>query len=101
MTRWKREETTTFILMHAHNRHSRWNDYMHQAADELGLDVAFREYPNCSGDGSWDREWYVSSPWLARVGGMCRITERAHEIADAWRAERCQRDAEFAERMGL
>jgi hypothetical protein len=95
MTRWKREETTTFIRMYAHNQHSHWNDHLHQAAHELGLDVAFRQYPNGSGDGSWDREWYVSSPWLARVGGMARIKERAHELSEIRHEARRQREAEF------
>lgn len=91
MTRWKREARATLLLMHAHHRYSRYNDSLHQAADELGLIVGFVEYPNCSGDGSWDREWYVMADQLAAVGGIRAVHDRADDIRDA--EYRRQRDA--------
>lgn len=82
-TRWKREPTETLILMHAHNRWSMWNDALLQAVDDLGIPWAETAYPNCSGDGSWDREYYVSSPVLEKAGGMCKV----YEIASQHHAE--------------
>lgn len=56
--RWKRENPDTLIMMHAHNRWSRLNDYVLQAAEDLGVPVCMREYANHH-DGSRDREWIV------------------------------------------
>ena len=69
MTRWKREPRETILLMHAHNRMSVRGDCILSAAESLGLLVGFCRYPNHA-DGSTDREWYVSSSALARVGGL-------------------------------
>lgn len=80
MNRWKTESTTTLLLMHAHNRMSRWNECLIGAAHELGMVVGFRTYLNCSGDGSTDREWYVSAYQLERAGGMAAVRERAEEM---------------------
>jgi len=82
MTRWKREETTTLILMHAHNRWSRWLDALVTAAESLGLPIGQRSFQNCN-DRTWDREVYTSAPALARVGGLARLREVAAAALDA------------------
>jgi hypothetical protein len=93
MTRWKREPTTALITMHAHNLHSRWNDFVLQAAAAFGLLVGYREFRNCSGDGSWDSEWFVMGAQLERVGGTRAVHDRAHELADEWHAEQKKQSA--------
>ena len=59
MTRWKREETQTLILMHRHNVWSNWYSLMLEAAERLNIPVGKRLFANCSGDGSTDCEYYV------------------------------------------
>ena len=80
MTRWKRNPTATLILMHAHNQWSMWDDCLLTAASNLGLPVGSTQYLNCSGDGSWDVEWYTSDTALARVGGMDALQDAANEL---------------------
>lgn len=87
MNRWKRENTTTLILMHSHNLWSNYYNALLEAAEELDLPVGRVGYPNCSGDGSWDEEWYTSAPALERVGGMNALQDRAWEIQDRWREQ--------------
>jgi hypothetical protein len=58
MTRWKRERPDTLILMHAHNQWSRRNSRLLNAAEDLGVPLCLREYPNHY-DGSRDQEWIV------------------------------------------
>ena len=77
MTRWKKEDTTTVLTMHAHNRWSCWSGEVLCALDALGVPVGLRSYQQY--DGSVTREYYVSTDWLSRVGGM----ERVREIAEA------------------
>ncbi len=78
--RWKSARRETLILMHAHNQWSRWNDCKIDAAEQLGLLVGKAEYQNCSGDGSYDQEWYVLSAQLKSVGGMPTLENLAHTI---------------------
>lgn len=80
MNRWKREETTTLRLMHAHNQYSYWHACVLDAAESLGLQVGFRMFRNSSGDGSIDREWYVSAGALERVGGIGAVTALANDL---------------------
>lgn len=80
MTRWKREATATILLMHEHHLWSRWNDAILRAASELGLLVGSMRYPNCSGDGSQDREWYVPAAQYERVGGWAALRDRAEAL---------------------
>lgn len=83
MTRWKREPTTTLRLMHGHNQFSNWHYTFLEAAEALGLVVGFRQYPNGSGDGSWDREWYVMTDQLAAIGGREAVHAKADEMREA------------------
>lgn len=83
MTRWKREGITTLILMHEHNQWSRWYDALMSAASEYGLLVGFTTYRNSSGDRSVDKEWYVSTHQVERIGGMQVVQERARLIHEA------------------
>jgi hypothetical protein len=78
-TRWKREPTTTLILMHAHNLWSRWNDCLLTAARDFGLPICEATYPNCSGDGSWDHDIYTLTAALDRVGGLDVVQSLAME----------------------
>lgn len=77
MTRWKREQTTTLILSHAHNQWSRWNDAILAAADSLGLPVARRVFRNPN-DGSRDCEWYTITSALDAAGGYDEVVELAN-----------------------
>lgn len=83
MTRWKREPTTTLRLMHEHNQFSNWHYTYLEAAEALGLVVGYRRYPNGSGDGSWDREWYVMADQLAAVGGKDAVRDKADAMREA------------------
>ena len=58
MNRWKKENPDTLIMMHEHNLWSRLYQYVINAADDLGIPVCKREYPN-HWDGSLDQEWIV------------------------------------------
>lgn len=89
MTRWKREETTVIISMHAHNQWSNWYSCLENAAKELGLPVQMREFSN-HWDGSRDREWRVSTAWLNRVGGLKAL----HALADTYHRD-MYREVEF------
>ena len=80
MTRWKREPTTTIVLMHAHNQWSHWRTCLLNAADDLGLPVGEANYPNCSGDGSWDQEFYTLSSALNRAGGIDKLHHEAAKL---------------------
>ena len=82
MNRWKREPQTTLIIMHEHNRWSRWYGHLMAAARELGLVVGFTYYRNGSGDGSFDREWYVMTDQLESAGGMRAVRERAEKLRE-------------------
>lgn len=83
--RWKREASTTLVLMHAHNQMSRWYGYLFNAAESLGLIVGYRTYANHY-DGSCDREWYCITHQLEAAGGMAEVKRVAHLMRD--RAER-------------
>lgn len=80
MTRWKLEPTETVVLMHAHNVWSSSADTWLQAVDELGIPNAVRRYPNSSGDGSWDTEYYCLASALHRCGGFDAVRSLADEI---------------------
>lgn len=73
MTKWKTHNPDTLLLMHAHNRMSRWNDALLAAADELAIPVCYREFPNHY-DGSRDRVWLVPH------GTLRSIRERAEPL---------------------
>lgn len=72
MTKWKTQNPDTLIMMHAHNRWSRFNSLLVQAAADLGVPVCVRESPNHY-DGSRDVEYTVPH------GMKRRITTLAHE----------------------
>jgi hypothetical protein len=82
MTRWKKAQTETLILMHAHNQWSQWNSCILDAAARLGLPVARTAYPNSSGDGSWDQEYYTLTPALDRIGGISALRDLAYTLTD-------------------
>lgn len=86
MTKWKTQPTTVLILMHAHNRWSRWYSQLEYAAESLGLLVGRSVYANHY-DGSTDRVWYVSTAQLERVGGLRAVEALAQKNAnEAWAA---------------
>lgn len=70
MNRWKKESRATLVLMHAHNIWSIWWRMKLSVAGELGLPISYVKYPNCSGDGSWDTEYYTCAAALDRLGGL-------------------------------
>lgn len=72
MTRWKREKPDTLILLHAHNQWSRYYSRLLNAAEDLGIPVVWREYPNHY-DGSRDREAIVPH------GAQKQISAKAQE----------------------
>jgi hypothetical protein len=78
-TRWKHEDHTCILSMHAHNQWSNWNSAILSAAESMGLPVQEREFANHY-DGSRDREWGVCTAWLNRVGGINRLMAKAREI---------------------
>ena len=80
-TRWKRENPDTLIMMHAHNRWSRLYTYVLNAADDLGVPVCEREYPNHY-DGSPDHEWIVPQGMKRKIYDLAYATREAD-----WRAE--------------
>lgn len=86
-TRWKRENRTTLVLMHAHNKWSTWNDCLIMAAMQLGLPIGEARYPNCSGDGSLDDDTYTLTSALVRAGGI----EKVNELADGLHKEEMTR----------
>lgn len=88
-TRWKREPSTTLVLMHAHNRMSRWYGYLFSAAESLGLIVGYRTYANHF-DGSCDQEWFCITHQLEAAGGLAEVKRVAHMMRD--------RDSEIAEK---
>ena len=77
MTRWKRGATATILLMHAHNEWSLWNGALLDAATRLGLLIGRRSFPNCSGDGSFDDEFYVPTEQYERLGGWPALRDLA------------------------
>lgn len=81
MTRWKKEPQETLILLHAHNRMSRMNDYMLTAADQLGLVIGYRVTANHY-DQSTDREWYCMTAQLETVGGLQNVKNLAVALRD-------------------
>jgi len=84
MTRWKKQNPDSLILMHAHNRWSMFYTYVLHAAADLDIPVCEREYAN-HWDGSTDREW------IAPAGTKARIYALAYERqAESW----ARRDAE-------
>jgi hypothetical protein len=76
MTRWKRENPDTLIMMHAHNRWSNLYTYVTQAAADLGIPVCVREYANHY-DGSRDREYLVPRGTKARIYILAYDRQRA------------------------
>ncbi len=76
MTRWKRQNPETIIMMHAHNRWSRLYDYVMQAAEDLGVPVCVREYANPH-DGSLDREYLVPHGTKAKIFVVAYDRQRA------------------------
>jgi hypothetical protein len=76
VNRWKRESPDTLLLMHAHNRWSRLNDYLMGAAKDLGIPMCLRVYPNHH-DGSCDKEWLVPAGTKERVLVLAYDRQRA------------------------
>lgn len=78
MTRWKREGITVIRTMHEHHRYSMYHDDLIRAAEEMCGNVGVCCYRN-SGDGSYSRDWYVSTTALERAGGLKELDRRAFE----------------------
>ena len=78
MTKWKLQHET-LIMMHAHNRWSRFYDYVMQAAEDLGVPVCTREYANHY-DGSRDREYIVPHGTKARIVTLAMDRQHADWI---------------------
>lgn len=79
--RWKRESPDELLLMHAHNRMSRWNYFLFESVQELGLPIVCRTFSN-HWDGSTD------TVWLVPRGKRTAVVKLAHSLQEAyWRSQ--------------
>lgn len=71
MTRWKRENPDTLVLMHSHNLWSKWYQHLTDACYSLGFPMTTRRFENHF-DGSIDQIWIIPRGLRPEVEQLAR-----------------------------